>query len=211
MTTSHYLEAEKLLDLAREHANLSDESYNARAALFATLAQAHATLALATRPAEQPEPAPEPEAVPLWRAAETWGDDIEVQSLSFPGLRWRVRGGNFHRLGMGWDKWWALTPASNAMVTLASREPYRDDPWATPGEDVTMRLMVGDTPPAGTILVDRFGYLYRVEADGTFTSRTGKRWSRDPGRRWANDLSSYTPLHVATPDQLTAAGIEVRS
>lgn len=280
MTTNHYLEAEKLLELAKTEPNLT------LAALFASRAQAHATLATVapeepptiplrdaysrwgdcvveaddgalanvadesiiwiclhgipidqpvafetavrqTEPVKlvarlapwpEPEPEPQPEAVPLYRAAKTWGDDIEVQSLHNPDIRWRVRGGKF--LAVRWDrvKWRDLTEKTGALVTLASREPYRDDPWA-PGQDVTARLMAGETAPEGTILRDCEGDLYRVTQSGrgTMWSPPMRLWSHTAGLwawgsvtgrfSWAN----FTPIRVATPDQIRAAGIEVQS
>lgn len=212
MTTSHYLEAEKLLTLAGTHTDTGDERDAQLAALFTARAQAHATLALAAQPDEQTKPAPEPESVPLYRAAETWGDDIEVKPLDRPGARWRVRGGKLLFIGLSGVKWLDVTETSSAMVTLVSREPYRDDPWA-PGQDVTDRLEAGETAPEGTVLTDCEGGLYRAEADGRFTDwwKSWGGWWPAPdwawNRRAMGRLRDCTPIRVATPEQITAAGI----
>ena len=58
--TNHYLEAEAFLNLAHEYIDAGERGLKL-AALFTARAQVHATLALATRPTEQPEP----ELVPL--------------------------------------------------------------------------------------------------------------------------------------------------
>ena len=208
--TDHYREAENLLGFARTHTDTGDERDQMLAETFTARAQVHALLALAGGPRDA-KPA-EPTTVPLRRAADTWGDDIEVQSVERPGIRWRVRGGKRLRINVDGATWLDLTERSVAMVTLVSRKPYRDDPWA-PGQDVTARLAAGEQAPEGTILRDCQGDLYRVEADGRGTMGFDHGWWSSDVSAWAWDggggdgWCDYAPLTVATPAQITAAGI----
>lgn len=82
----------------------------------------------------------------------------------------------------------------------------REVPWE-PGQDVTARLASGEHAPDGTILRDCEGALYRVEADGAGTIWLGNRWSINVGSTTWTSWMHYTPLTVATPAQITAAGI----